>query len=350
MSSSSGVLIVDDSRVVRDTLARVVQQEPSLHLVGAAADPYEAVAMMRREAPAVILLDLHMPRMDGLTFLEKIMAQHPLPVIVFSIAGQQHSAMAWKALEMGAFEVLEKPATDHPDSWSAALRQLVATIKAAVASPPNSGNTRRPMAVHPPGPILSVPPRRRIIVAGASTGGTEALRVYLQAMPSDAPGMVIVQHMPLKFTALFAERLNEICPQTVGEATDGAIIEPGRVWIAPSGQQARVVRQGSRYAVQLRHEPPVNRHLPSVDVLFNSTAQAAGRDAIGLIFTGMGDDGARGLRAMKEAGSYTIAQDRESCVVFGMPAEAIALGGVETVAPLREMAAVTCRYLSHPNP
>ncbi len=349
MSASSGVLIVDDSRLVREILAGVVEQEPSLHLVGAAGDPYEAVALMRRETPAVVLLDLHMPRMDGLTFLGKIMAQHPLPVIVFSSAGRQNSAQAWKALELGAFEVLEKPSADHPQAWSASLRQLIATIKAAACSP-RSRMPRRPTVVEVPKPGLSASPSRRIIVAGASTGGTEALRIYLQAMPPDSPGMVIVQHMPLKFTALFAERLNEMCPQQVREATDGVPIEPGRVWIAPAGQQARVVRQGGRYLVQLRCEPPFNRHLPSVDVLFSSTAQAAGRDAIGLIFTGMGDDGARGLLAMKEAGSYTIAQDEDSCVVFGMPAAAIALGAVETVAPLRDMAAVTCRCLSQPHP
>jgi two-component system chemotaxis response regulator CheB len=337
-------MVVDDSAVVRQFFSDVLSQEPGMR-VTVASDPVIAMRKMKRIRPDVILLDLEMPRMDGLTFLKKIMAEDPIPVVVCSGHAARGTQAALRALEEGAVEVLGKPKVGVRDFLHESAVLLSDTVRAAaearVARRGGSVPARPRLtadAVLPPG---SFPWRQtgaeKVVAIGASTGGTQALRQLLSSMPDDGPGMVVVQHMPEGFTGAFSRRLDECCGIEVREAADGDRIVQGQALIAPGNRHVTVVRRGPSYGVTLRDGPLVSRHRPSVDVLFRSVSQVAGPDAVGVILTGMGSDGAQGLLEVKRAGGSTIAQDEETCVVFGMPKEAIEQGGVEQVVPLSKV-------------
>lgn len=350
------VLIVDDSAVVRQTLSSIINSDPQLEVIAVASDPYFAKDKIINKKPDVITLDIDMPRMDGLTFLKILMSQNPIPVIVISSRTSEGSIDAIKALEYGAVDIMCKPQV-HQDDFLEESRILICdSIKAAARA--KISRMRSFDA-----PVLQVQPKfktdavlqknsvsqraidtNRLIAIGASTGGTEALRAYLETLPEDAPGTVIVQHMPEKFTYLFAKRLNDLCKVTVKEAEHGDEVKVGLALIAPGNRHMIVKRRGSGYYVELLDGPLVNRHKPSVDVLFRSVANCASRNAIGVIMTGMGDDGAHGLLEMKEAGAHTIAQDEKSCVVFGMPKEAIKLNAADIVMPLQNISNYVLHY------
>ncbi|MGO9135994.1 MAG: protein-glutamate methylesterase/protein-glutamine glutaminase [Methylovirgula sp.] len=339
------VLVVDDSASVRQTLSDIIASDPDLEVMGTAGDPFVAAQRIQDEVPDVIILDVEMPRMDGITFLRKLMAQRPIPVVMCSSLTEDGSPALVEAMEAGAVDVIPKPSVSTKqfllesrvrvcDAVKAAgqvnLRQRKAHVAprmierkltADVIMPPPSG---RPTRQH----------TDRLICIGASTGGTEALRDVLVALPRQSPGIVIVQHMPEKFTAAFARRLDGLCEIEVKEAEDGDEVLPGRALIAPGNRHMLVQRIGTHYRAVIKDGPLVSRHRPSVDVLFRSAAQYAGANALGVIMTGMGDDGAHGLLEMKKAGASTIAQNEESCVVFGMPKEAIALGAADRVMAL----------------
>ena len=348
------VLVVDDSAVVREVMATVLSQEPGI-TVTAAADPLIAMDKMRRARPDVILLDLELPRMHGLAFLRKLMAEDPLPVVVCSGIADAGSGAALQALDEGAVDIVTKPKLRVREFLHESAVLLIDTVRAAAGAHvgPRHAPARRPAsppagkAIHPQArePLLAVT-TDKVVAIGASTGGTEALRGLLEAMPPAAPGIVIVQHMPEGFTAAFAQRLNGICRIEVKEAADGDRVVAGRALIAPGNRHTLVRRSGAQYLVEVTDGPLVSRHRPSVDVLFRSAAQAAGAAAIGVLMTGMGDDGARGLLEMKEAGAATLAQDEASCVVFGMPREAIARGAVDEVVPLDRLQAAILKRAS----
>jgi two-component system chemotaxis response regulator CheB len=340
------VLVVDDSAVVRQVMAAVLSQEPGMH-VRVAADPLIALDKMARQRPDVIVLDLEMPRMDGLTFLRKIMAEDPIPVIVCSALAPPGSDYALSALDEGALDVISKPTVGVKNFLFESAILLIDTVRSAAQArirPPKF----LPIAVEPRYSADAVLPNRRspalhmmtdkVVVVGASTGGTEAILDFLEPMPPDAPAMVIVQHMPEAFTPGFARRLDSLCQIEVKEAVNGDQVVQGRALIAPGNRHMLLSRSGAHYVVELADGPLVSRHRPSVDVLFRSAAQSAGRNAIGIIMTGMGDDGAAGLLEMKAAGAWTIAQDEASCVVFGMPKEAIARGAASEVCGLPSLA------------
>jgi two-component system chemotaxis response regulator CheB len=333
------VLIIDDSAVIRQTLSQLLNQDDSITVIGTAADPFIAAAKMKDEVPDVITLDVEMPRMDGLTFLRKLMSQHPIPVVVISSLTARGTESAILAMEYGAVAVHKKPSSY---SLSAAdVQQLIDGVKSAA----KSRLRRRSQSILNRAPVAFKPVNQsmakttdKIIAVGASTGGTEAILEFLQAMPIDSCGIVIVQHMPEMFTRSFAERLNRICSITVKEAAHGDSIIKGRALIAPGNKHMEIKRSGARYFVELNDQDPVNRHRPSVDVLFKSTARYAGKNAIGVIMTGMGADGAAGLLEMKNAGAETVAQNEDTCVVFGMPKEAIKLEAASKVLPLNLIA------------
>lgn len=355
MEDKVRVLIVDDSAVVRQTLSQIIESDPQLEVMGTASDPFFAAKKIAEEVPDVITLDVEMPRMDGLTFLKKIMSQHPIPVVIISSLTAQGTETGLKALELGAVEIITKPQMNTKTFIEESRIRICDAIKSAA----QAKLKRRRIEVEP----IFVPPKLSadaviapvtgnlsmiktteiVIAVGASTGGTEALTTFLQAMPLDTPGIVIVQHMPEKFTTSFANRLNEICKITVKEAENGDSVIRGRALIAPGNFHMLLKRSGARYYVEVKEGPLVNRHRPSVDVLFRSTARYAGANAIGVIMTGMGGDGARGLLEMKQAGAKTIAQDEKTCVVFGMPKEAIKLGAVDKVLPLEAIAPFVIR-------
>ncbi len=344
------VLIVDDSASVRQVMTQVLSADPDIEVMGAAADPFMAAKKIQEEIPDVITLDVEMPRMDGITFLRKLMAQHPIPVVMCSSLTEAGSETLMQALEAGAVDIILKPriaAADHLAETAAMIRE---TVKGAAAA--RLGALRR-RAATPSGPTAKLtadavlpPPSGRamakttemIVCVGASTGGTEALRELLVALPANTPGMIIVQHMPEKFTAAFAKRLNSLCEVEVKEAEHGDAVLRGHVLIAPGGRHMLLERQGARYVVAIKDGPLVSRHRPSVDVLFRSAARSAAGNAMGVIMTGMGDDGARGMKEMHDAGAFTIAQDEETSVVFGMPKEAIAHGGVDRTVGLTQIA------------
>lgn len=343
------VLIVDDSAVVRQSLSEIIKSDPELEVMGTASDPYMAAKKIRNEVPDVITLDIEMPRMDGLTFLRKIMSQHPIPVVIISSLTAKGTATGIRALEYGAVEIITKPQMYSKDFIYESKIRICEAIKGAgharvkrkVSSPSIQVIPKYSAdAILPPSHNHSMIKTTELVVAvGASTGGTEALTDFLKALPPDSPGIVIVQHMPEKFTTSFAERLNDLCNITVKEAVNGDSVIRGRALIAPGNYHTLLKRSGARYYVEVKEGQLVNRHRPSVDVLFRSTAKYAGANAIGIIMTGMGDDGARGLLEMKEAGAKTIAQDEKSCVVFGMPKEAIKLNAADKVLPLDQIAA-----------
>lgn len=354
MSSKIKVLIVDDSAVVRQTLSSILSQDPDIEVMGVAADPYFAANKIAHDVPDVITLDIEMPRMDGLTFLKKIMTQHPIPVVIISSLTEKGTETGIRALEYGAVEIITKPRLGTKEFIEEAEIRIRHAVKAAAQAKltrkkPLEIKSRSPLEVKPKLSADAILPKtistgsmikttEKVVVVGASTGGTEALREFLEAMPSDSPGIVIVQHMPEHFTRSFAERLNQLCNITVKEAENNDTVIRGRALIAPGNHHLLLKRSGARYFVEVNDGPLVNRHRPAVDVLFRSTAKFAGKNAIGVIMTGMGDDGARGMLEMKEAGAYTIAQDEKSCVVFGMPKEAIKMGGVDEILPLNNIA------------
>ena len=349
------VLIIDDSAVVRQTLEKIFNADSRLEVLDTAADPYFAVAKIKKALPDVITLDIEMPRMDGITFLKTLMAQHPIPVVIISSLTEKGTITAFEALQSGAVEVLNKPKLGNTKkAFEEACIEICDTIHAAsfakvsrikcgrrktIASSEDTPEGHAP-AVPRVASKSMVKTTNKIVAVGASTGGTAALRVFLEALPYDAPGIVIVQHMPAQFTQSFAERLNSLCKVSVKEARQGDPVLPGSVLIAPGNYHLLLKRSGARYFVQVRDGELINRHRPAVDVLFHSVAQYAGKNSIGIILTGMGGDGAKGLLAIKESGGYTIAQDEVSSVVFGMPNEAIKLGGVESVLPLHKISQV----------
>ncbi len=353
------LLVVDDSAVVRQAVAMAVAREKDIELVATAADPLFAMEKMRRSWPDVIILDIEMPRMDGLSFLRALMAERPTPVIICSSLATTGSEALAQALAAGAFSVIGKPKLglkafleDSSDDVVAAVRAAaranVGMLRgAAAASGPALGTTtalaagqtlHRADVILPAGTMPVLQTTDRVIAIGTSTGGTQALEAILTSLPKTVPGIVVVQHMPERFTAMFAERLDSLAAIEVREARANDRVLPGRALIAPGGRHMLLKRNGAQYHVEIVDGPPVNRHRPSVDVLFRSVARSAGRNAVGVIMTGMGDDGARGLKEMRDAGAATIAQDEASCVVFGMPREAIRLGGVEQVLPLSQIA------------
>jgi two-component system chemotaxis response regulator CheB len=343
MNSPIRVLIVDDSAVVRQALSDVLKGEPDIEVMATASDPLVAAERIRHEVPNVILLDIEMPRMDGLTFLRKVMAQHPIPVIICSSLAEQGCETTLRALEYGAVEVIQKPKVGTRVFFEESRVRVCDAVRAAARSRlrryDGSNHLVAPKltadAVMPkPVGNAMIQTTERVVAVGASTGGTEALRVFLEALPPDCPGMVIVQHMPENFTAAFARRLDSLCEVSIKEAEQNDSVIPGRVLIAPGNRHTLLKRSGARYFVEVREGPLVARHRPSVDVLFRSVARYAGRNAVGVIMTGMGDDGARGMAEMKEAGATTFAQDEASCVVFGMPKEAIKRNCVDQVLPL----------------
>jgi two-component system, chemotaxis family, protein-glutamate methylesterase/glutaminase len=337
------VLIVDDSASVRQVLKEILESDPQIEVIAVASDPYVAVNRIKQETPDVITLDIEMPRMDGLTFLDRIMSQHPIPVVICSTLTGGGSDSALAALEKGAVEIITKPKLGAREYLEESRVRICDIVKSAArAKAPKSPPSK--LAITPkltadavltkPVSHALVQTTEKVVVVGASTGGTEALREFLEAMPLDAPGIVIVQHMPEEFTARFAQRLDRTCRITVREAEDNDSVIRGQALVAPGNRHLLLKRSGARYFVELRDGPLVSRHRPSVDVLFRSAARYAGRNVVGVIMTGMGDDGARGMLEMKQAGAVNIAQDEASCVVFGMPAEAIKAGAIDRVLPL----------------
>jgi two-component system chemotaxis response regulator CheB len=330
------VLIVDDSAVVRSVLTRTLEKEIDISVVGSAPDPYVARELIVDREPDVLLLDVEMPRMDGITFLSKVMTHRPMAVIIVSSLTPRGSELGLEALRIGAVDVMSKPGAAYTigELGPELVERVRAAARAHVRAAPSPEN--RPVVARAATALLKT--TNQVLAIGASTGGTVAIEEVLTGLPGNAPGTVIVQHMPEHFTKSFAERLNGLCAMTVREAQSGDSVVGGVALIAPGGKHLLLRRDGARYLVEVRDGPPVNRHRPSVDVLFRSVATTAGRNAVGVILTGMGGDGAQGLLEMKRAGARTVAQDEDSCVVFGMPKVAISLGAVDDVLPLRQIA------------
>ena len=338
------VVVVDDSALMRQLLTEILSADSALEVVGSAPDPLAARQKIDRLDPDVVTLDVEMPHMDGLTFLEEMMTTRPRPVLMVSSLTERGCDTTLRALELGAVDFVTKPQLDVRAGTMALADELVRKVKIAARArlrPPAA----RSAATRPAASQALIRSTHKVIAVGASTGGTEALRVFLTALPANAPGVVVVQHMPEQFTRSFAERLDRLCQIRVHEASDGDRILPGHALIAPGNLHMKVVRSGASYVVRVGAAPPVNHHRPSVDVLFHSCAQHLGRNAVGVILTGMGNDGARGMLAMHEAGARTVAQDEASCVVFGMPKEAIAAGGVDEVVPIDNVAGTVARLL-----
>ncbi|OGH98219.1 MAG: chemotaxis response regulator protein-glutamate methylesterase [Candidatus Margulisbacteria bacterium GWF2_38_17] len=328
------VLIVDDSSVVRQIFSRELARDPEIEVVGSAPDPYVARDMIVQTNPDVVTLDVEMPRMDGITFLKKLMRYYPVPVIVVSSLTRQGGELALEAIESGAVDVMCKPGESYTVGDMAI--ELIDKIKAAARVKVQKKDAAQ-ITKKTPGFLSLTRTTNKVIAIGASTGGTQALQSILSVMPANSPGIVIVQHMPEHFTRSFAARLNEESQMEVKEAEDGDTVIPGKALIAPGNYHMVLRRSGAVYYVQVKKGPLVSRHRPSVDVLFKSVSRFAGRNAIGVILTGMGNDGASGMKEMKDAGALTVAQDENSCIVFGMPKEAIKSGGVDFVVPLHEI-------------
>lgn len=336
------VLIVDDSALVRNVLKEVIGAEPDLEVVGVAPDPIVAREMIRQLNPDVITLDIEMPRMDGIDFLERLMRLRPIPVIMVSSLSERGSDVTLRALELGAVDFVSKPKLGIADGLKAYAEEITEKIRAAAgarvprvnlaAVPARSADAVLSFTGNPVGGT------EKIIVIGASTGGTEAIKAVLSRMPADAPGILVTQHMPESFTKSFAQRLDGLCRIAVKEAEHGERVLPGHAYVAPGHSHLLVRRSGASYVTELSQGPPVNRHRPSVDVLFRSAANVAGRNAIGVILTGMGKDGAAGMLEMKQAGAPTFAQDEATCVVYGMPREAVAMGAADEVLPVQDIA------------
>lgn len=339
------VLIVDDSALIRSLLTDIIDSQADMEVVGTAPDPLVARERIKALNPDVLTLDVEMPRMDGLVFLEKLMRLRPMPVLMVSSLTEKSSFLTLRALELGAVDFVTKPKIDISRGMQEYALEITEKIRTAAKAkirqpPPNvhlSVERKNTADVVLPVTHRTFSSTEKVIAIGASTGGTEALKTFLAAMPHDAPGILITQHMPEAFTRTFAQRLNNLCRLSVKEAEHGERVLPGHAYIAPGNRHILLARSGANYVIELSDGPPVSRHRPSVDVLFRSAANCAGKNAVGIIMTGMGDDGAAGMLEMREAGAYTFAQDEKSCVVFGMPKEAIARGGVDEVLPLCEM-------------
>jgi two-component system chemotaxis response regulator CheB len=338
------VLVVDDSAVVRQVLSGVLNEAPDIKVYATASDPIFAQVQMQKKWPDVVVLDIEMPRMDGLTFLRQLMSEHPTPVIICSSLAEKGAELTLQALAAGAIDIITKPQLGVKDFLLEAKHLIWQTVRAAAGAHMmrvHHSDIKKSPAVKTTVDLVSMTATTdSIIVIGTSTGGTQALEEILTKTPRTCPGIAVVQHMPEKFTAAFANRLNGLCDVDVKEAESGDRLIAGRVLIAPGGHHLEVQRSGAQYIAKVFRGPSVNRHCPSVDVLFRSAARAAGQNAMGIIMTGMGDDGARGLLEMRQAGCRTIAQDENSCVVFGMPKEAIQLGAAKEVMPLSQISAV----------
>lgn len=352
--SKTRVLIVDDSALVRKVISRIIEDDPELEVAGTAADPYIARDKIKQLNPDVITLDVEMPRMDGITFLRNLMRLRPIPVIMISSLTEKGAEVTLQALELGAIDFISKPKLDVNEGLKEYAEEIVEKIKIASKAKvrPLTERKARPIVAIEITPKLSADAviskqggssrfrtTDRIIAIGASTGGTEAIRDVLESMPPDAPGIVISQHIPAAFSGPFANRMNGVSAMTVCEAQDGQQILPGHVYIAPGDRHLLVERDGARYICRLNDGPPVNRHRPSVDVMFRSVSQNVGPNAVGVILTGMGDDGARGLKEMKENGATTLVQDEKTSVVWGMPGEAFKIGAADAQYPLEQIAA-----------
>lgn len=353
MNEKLNVLIVDDSAVVRQALTDILSSDPAIGVVVSCSDPFAAAEKMRTFVPDVITLDVEMPKMDGITFLKKLMSQHPIPVVMCSSLTLENSDTAVRALEYGAVDIIQKPKT----GTKAFLEESKVMVCDAVKAAAKVNVNRLTGAFHEIPPKLTadaviaeckdysmIKTTEKVILVGASTGGTEALSVFLQGLPENTPGVVIVQHMPENFTASFANRLDSLCRVSVKQADMGDTVLPGRVLIAPGNKHMLIKRSGARYYVEIKDGPLVSRHRPSVDVLFRSGARYVGKNAVGVMLTGMGDDGSKGMREMKNAGAFNIAQDEKSCVVFGMPKMAIEAGAVDIVLPLNDIAGAVMKF------
>jgi len=355
MAKKIRVLIVDDSALVRQILMEIMKRTSDIEVVGTASDPFLARERIKELNPDVLTLDVEMPRMDGLTFLSNLMRLRPMPVVMVSSLTERGAETTFKALELGAVDFVSKPKVDVAGTLEDFGQEILSKIRMAAGA----------RVVARSGGVAAVPPKHsadailpaaagattkkmlrttdRIIAVGASTGGTEAIREFLMGMPADSPAIVIAQHIPAAFSLPFTRRMDSLCAMSVCEPYDGQYIMPGHVYIAPGGKHLLVERDGARYLCRLNDGPPVNRHCPSVDVLFRSVAQKVGPNAVGVILTGMGDDGARGLKEMRDAGAPTIAQDEATSVVWGMPGAAVKLGAVGEILPLDKVAAAVMR-------
>jgi two-component system chemotaxis response regulator CheB len=355
------VFVVDDSAVVRQALAHMLSGNPEVELIGSAPNPLLAMDAIRKNPPDVLLLDIEMPGMDGLTFLRQIMAGTPIPTVICSTLSTEGSKVALDALSAGAVAVLAKPKLGLKQHLDDSRHEMIQTLKTAARSKPRARGAMPAIAAKAIGagaaaslaasanraPVLSgvhAFAMNKPVVIGSSTGGTQALELVLTSLPADAPGIAITQHMPEKFTAMYAQRLDGICAMRVREAKDGDRLERGLALIAPGGLHMQLQKMNGQYYVKVVDGPPVNRHKPSVDVLCRSAAECAGRDALGIIMTGMGDDGARGMKIMHDGGARTIAQNEETCVVFGMPKEAIKLMAVDDILPLESIARAILQF------
>jgi two-component system chemotaxis response regulator CheB len=344
------VLVVDDSALIRSVLREIIGGQPDMEVVGVAPDPIVAREMIRRLDPDVLTLDVEMPRMDGLDFLEKLMRLRPMPVVMVSTLTERGSEITMRALELGAVDFVTKPKISIQHGMQDYAETIADKIRAAArarvrrAPPAAAGAAAAPALLQSLGnPLAS---SEKLIIIGASTGGTEAIKEFLVQMPPDCPGILIVQHMPEGFTRSFAQRLDGLCRISVAEASHGERVLPGHAYLAPGHSHLLLARSGANYVTALDQGPPVNRHRPSVDVLFRSAAQQAGKNAVGVILTGMGRDGAAGMLEMRQAGAWNVAQDEASCVVFGMPREAIAVGATHETAPLKELPGMVLGHLA----
>lgn len=346
------VFVVDDSAVVRQALAHMLAGNPEVELIGSAPNPLLAMDAIRKNPPDVLLLDIEMPGMDGLTFLRQTMATNPIPTVICSTLSTEGSKVALEALAAGAVAILAKPKLGLKQHLEDSRREMIQTLKTAARSKPRIRTTLAGMpvvakAVHTPASQISAVhalAMNKPVVIGSSTGGTQALETVLTSLPADAPGIAITQHMPERFTAMYASRLDGICAMKIREAKDGDRLERGVVLIAPGGLHMQLRKSHGQYYVHVADGPPVNRHKPSVDVLFKSAAECAGRDVLGIIMTGMGDDGARGMKMLHDGGARCIAQNEETCVVFGMPKEAIKLQAVDDILPLESIARAILQF------